>query len=139
MTWKGIYCSGITRDVVYRQPGMFTEYITGLGKRECELINEVEILVSLDALIAFHKEGNFLIATDGSAEDSIMSFALKTCDQKGKMYICHAAPAFGRESSFHAEVYGTLLVVCTIQRLMEFHMLDESVYLKIYLDNEGVI
>eukprot|EP00957_Ditylum_brightwellii_P090454 6888848-Ditylum_brightwellii.AAC.1 len=84
MTWKGIYCSGITGNIVHRQPGTFTEYIAGLGEWEQELINEVKILVSLDIFISFLKEGNILIATDGSAEDSKMLFAWKTCDQKGK-------------------------------------------------------
>eukprot|EP00957_Ditylum_brightwellii_P021658 1632910-Ditylum_brightwellii.AAC.1 len=55
------------------------------------------------------------------------------------MYICRTGPAFGRELSFCAEAYGVLSAVCAIQRLMEFYMLDERVYLKIYLDNEGVI
>eukprot|EP00957_Ditylum_brightwellii_P161109 12266644-Ditylum_brightwellii.AAC.1 len=45
MTWKGTYCSGITGDIVHRQPGTFTEYITGLGEWEQELINEMEILI----------------------------------------------------------------------------------------------
>eukprot|EP00957_Ditylum_brightwellii_P069060 5242227-Ditylum_brightwellii.AAC.1 len=34
MTWKGAYCSGITGDIVHRQPGTFTEYIAGLGEWE---------------------------------------------------------------------------------------------------------
>eukprot|EP00957_Ditylum_brightwellii_P060213 4573325-Ditylum_brightwellii.AAC.1 len=139
MTWKGTYCSGITGEIVHQQPGTFTEYITGLGEWEQGLINEMEILTSLDVLIAFLKEGNFLITTDGSAEDSIMLFSWKTCDQEGKMYICHTGLAFEKESSFCVKAYGVLSVVCTIQRLIEFYMLNESAYLKIYLDNEGAI
>eukprot|EP00957_Ditylum_brightwellii_P129408 9872282-Ditylum_brightwellii.AAC.1 len=48
-------------------------------------------------------------ATDGSAEDDIMSFAWKICSNDGKAYICHAGPAFGIELSFQAEAYGVLL------------------------------
>eukprot|EP00957_Ditylum_brightwellii_P003742 284347-Ditylum_brightwellii.AAC.1 len=45
MTWKGTYCSGITGNIVHRQPGTFTDHSTGLDEWEQELINKVEILV----------------------------------------------------------------------------------------------
>eukprot|EP00957_Ditylum_brightwellii_P197970 15081774-Ditylum_brightwellii.AAC.1 len=44
MTLKGTFYSGITGDIVHRQPGTFTEYIARLGEWEQELINKVEIL-----------------------------------------------------------------------------------------------
>eukprot|EP00957_Ditylum_brightwellii_P109229 8332023-Ditylum_brightwellii.AAC.1 len=41
VTWKGTYCSGITGDIIHRQPGTFTEYIARLGEWEGELINKM--------------------------------------------------------------------------------------------------
>eukprot|EP00957_Ditylum_brightwellii_P102852 7837384-Ditylum_brightwellii.AAC.1 len=101
-------------DIIHRQPGTFTEYIAGLREWDQEIINKVEILVSLDVLITFLKDSNLLTATDRPAEDSIMSFSWKTCNQEGKTYIYHMGPTFGRESSFHAEAYRVLSVVCAI-------------------------
>eukprot|EP00957_Ditylum_brightwellii_P074313 5646481-Ditylum_brightwellii.AAC.1 len=74
-----------------------------MGTRDYRQYGNMEILVSLDKLMVFMKQGKCLIATDGSASDNMMSFAWKVVDVGGNGYFCHAGLAFGKESSFRAE------------------------------------
>eukprot|EP00957_Ditylum_brightwellii_P022756 1716315-Ditylum_brightwellii.AAC.1 len=68
----------------------------------------MEILVSLNKLITFIQQGKYLIDTDGSASDEMMSFEWKAVDVEGNTYFCHAGLAFGKESLLRAEAYGIL-------------------------------
>eukprot|EP00957_Ditylum_brightwellii_P193781 14756631-Ditylum_brightwellii.AAC.1 len=60
---------------------------------------------------AFVQQGQCLIATNGSASDDMMPFVWKVVDINDNAYFCHAGPAFDKESSFRAEVYGILTVL----------------------------
>eukprot|EP00957_Ditylum_brightwellii_P168243 12808239-Ditylum_brightwellii.AAC.2 len=72
----------------------------------------MEILVPLDKLSAFMQQGKCLIATDGSAGDDMMPIACKAVGMGAIAYFCHTGPVFGKESSFRAEAYGILSVLC---------------------------
>eukprot|EP00957_Ditylum_brightwellii_P053664 4066078-Ditylum_brightwellii.AAC.1 len=60
-------------------------------------------------------------------------------DVRGKAYVCHAGPAFDKESLFRAEAYGILLVLCFIHQWMEHNKIENKMYTTVYLDNKGVI
>eukprot|EP00957_Ditylum_brightwellii_P051798 3928196-Ditylum_brightwellii.AAC.1 len=110
--WQGTYCYGITGDIIYQQPATIEIYTVMLEKWEQEIIENVEVLVTLDNLSAFMQQGKCLIAADGSAGDDMMSFAWKIVDVEGNAYFCHATLAFCKESLFRAEAYGILSVLC---------------------------
>eukprot|EP00957_Ditylum_brightwellii_P179517 13675864-Ditylum_brightwellii.AAC.1 len=62
----------------------------------------------MDIFTAIEKleHGNFLVATDGFARDTDMSFGWKICTKNGDPIAEHAGPAFGQASSFCAGGYG---------------------------------
>eukprot|EP00957_Ditylum_brightwellii_P099321 7565484-Ditylum_brightwellii.AAC.1 len=65
-------------------------YMATLEKWEQDFIQNVEILVPLDELIEFMKQGTCLIATDGSAGDDIILFVWKDGDVDDNAYFCCA-------------------------------------------------
>eukprot|EP00957_Ditylum_brightwellii_P173891 13238383-Ditylum_brightwellii.AAC.1 len=67
ITWQGTYCYGITGNIIYRQPDTMEAYTAMLKKWEQEIIENVELLVLLDKLSEFMKQGKCLTATYGSA------------------------------------------------------------------------
>eukprot|EP00957_Ditylum_brightwellii_P067490 5123247-Ditylum_brightwellii.AAC.1 len=81
-------------------------YMIMLGKWEQEIIENSEILVPLDELIEFMKQGKCIIATDSSADDDIILFAWKVGDVGVNAYFCHVGSAFDQESNFRTEAYG---------------------------------
>eukprot|EP00957_Ditylum_brightwellii_P151437 11532774-Ditylum_brightwellii.AAC.1 len=139
IAWQGTYCYGIAGDIIYRQPYTMEAYTEMLEKWKQEIIENVKILVPLDILSTFMKQGKYLIATDGSAGDDTMSFVWKVVDVDGNAYFCHANSAFRKESSFRTEAYGILLVLCFLHQWMEHNMFENKIYTTVYLDNEGVI
>eukprot|EP00957_Ditylum_brightwellii_P179329 13661572-Ditylum_brightwellii.AAC.1 len=56
-------------------------------------------------------QGEFLVATDGSAGNTNMSFGWKICTKTGEPIATHAGPAFGQASLFQAEGYGVLSAI----------------------------
>eukprot|EP00957_Ditylum_brightwellii_P211335 15366059-Ditylum_brightwellii.AAC.1 len=108
LTWQGAYCYGITGDIIHRQPATIKEFTVALEKWEQDIIDNVEILASLNKLMVFVQQGKCLIATDASDIDDMMSFAWKVVAVDGNAYFCHASPAFSKKSSFRLEAYGIL-------------------------------
>eukprot|EP00957_Ditylum_brightwellii_P043719 3315342-Ditylum_brightwellii.AAC.1 len=102
------------------------KYTATLEKWEQDIINNVETLVSLDKLIIFMQQGQCHDATDGSASDDMMSFAWKIVDVNGNAYFYYACPAFGKESSFRAEAYGILPVLCFMHQRMEHNKIENK-------------
>eukprot|EP00957_Ditylum_brightwellii_P013522 1019807-Ditylum_brightwellii.AAC.1 len=56
----------------------------------------MEILVTLDKLSAFMKQGGCTIATDSSAGDDMISFVWKVVDVDSNAYFCHASTVLGK-------------------------------------------
>eukprot|EP00957_Ditylum_brightwellii_P115125 8779960-Ditylum_brightwellii.AAC.1 len=79
-TWQGTYCYGIIGDIIHRQPATMDKDTATLEKWEQEIIDNVEILVSLDKLIASMQQGKCSIAI-----------------------VMTGCPAFGKDSSLRAE------------------------------------
>eukprot|EP00957_Ditylum_brightwellii_P155940 11870099-Ditylum_brightwellii.AAC.1 len=84
-------------------------------------------------------EEAFIIATDGSSEDTLMSFGWKMSDHKGKALVQHAGPAFGQSSSFWTEAYGISSVILFLHYAKEHFQYKDQVGFKLYLDNASVI
>eukprot|EP00957_Ditylum_brightwellii_P126440 9638187-Ditylum_brightwellii.AAC.1 len=136
ITWQGTYCCGITGDIIYRQPGTMKAYTAALEKWDQKIIENVEVLVPLDKLIEFMNQGKCIITTDGSADDDMMSFVWKVGDVDSNAYICNAGPLLGKESLFRAEAHGILTVVFFLHQWLDYNMLENKIFMTLYLDNE---
>eukprot|EP00957_Ditylum_brightwellii_P190419 14494855-Ditylum_brightwellii.AAC.1 len=139
LTWQGTYCYGITGKNFYRKSAIMDKYKVMLEKWEQEIINNVKTLVSLDKLIAFMQQGQCLIVTAGSASDDMMSFAWKVAGVNCNASFCYEGPAFGKESSFRAEAYGILSVLCFMHQWMENNKFKNKMYTIVYLDDKDAI
>eukprot|EP00957_Ditylum_brightwellii_P078242 5949164-Ditylum_brightwellii.AAC.1 len=66
------------------------------------------------------EQSKLLVVTDGSAEDTDMSFGWKSCTKNGNPIAENAGPAFGQASSFYAEGYELLSALSFFCRAMEY-------------------
>eukprot|EP00957_Ditylum_brightwellii_P209472 15361903-Ditylum_brightwellii.AAC.1 len=101
-------CKGVVGNVPVTRNGTFQGHLDLLAEWENTLLDEIDMIVSVNELFAKYKEEPFLIATDGSSGDDSMSFMWKICTRCGDPRVQHAGPAFRQASLFQSEAYSML-------------------------------
>eukprot|EP00957_Ditylum_brightwellii_P178868 13624578-Ditylum_brightwellii.AAC.1 len=139
ITIEEVDCSGVVGNVQIQQDGTFQMSLDFLEDWESSLLQNVNTLHPIHEIFAAIGEKVFIIATDESSGDTLMSFGWKISDHKGTMLVQHAGPAFGQASSFWSEAYRILSVILFLHYTKEYVQYKEQVGFKLYLDNESVI
>eukprot|EP00957_Ditylum_brightwellii_P205964 15346168-Ditylum_brightwellii.AAC.1 len=117
----------------------FQSYLTNLATWESTLLDEVTTTKDIFTAMEIMSKGEFLVTMDGSSGDTDMSFGWKISAYKGISIAIHAGLAFGQLSSFQAEAYEELSVMCFLLRAAEYTKTNRKLSFRVYSDNEGVI
>eukprot|EP00957_Ditylum_brightwellii_P080959 6158506-Ditylum_brightwellii.AAC.1 len=85
-TIEEVDCSGVVGNVQVQQDGTFQMYLDFLEDWESSLLHNLDMLHPTHEIFDTLGEEAFIIATDRTSGDTLMSFGWSICDCKGKFW-----------------------------------------------------
>ena len=80
-----------------------------------------------------------LLTSDGSTPQFVGTFGWMACLPDKTRIVYNKGPAFGsRTTSYRAEAYGMISVLCLILRAFEYTSTELSLQIQLYTDSESI-